>query len=381
MPLRHRLRAFVYGREDTLSTHISPDPPKLEELSFNMTRSSTDSTQRPATPTHIDEGPQCMPAAQPVSDRDSPTQAPRPIDGQTSPTRSPAHESDHITSNHISNMEHSVLSSRFDPKKDTSTSEVQSLPWSAAVGHATTGKSGRVIERLMGENDHLRRDVKLKNLRYEEEAKRSEMARSKLENLQATNDNLVASHEVDKAALARRDRKFEELKAELEVERRRREMAEQETKDTTKERDEVVSRCRRELMEEKETARKITAQYDVLSSSWKTLSEGYRRQLDKLRADIKLLTQRRVEDRTKLERLVVVMEQTRRESEKMSQAKQAVSKIFQDYKAESEEGMKDIRERAARNEEASHGALEEMEKVVGEMRYIINLKKDLKDAE
>ncbi len=93
------------------------------------------------------------------------------------------------------------------------------------------------------------------------------------------------------------------------------------------------------------------------------------------------MTQRRVEDRTKLERLVVVMEQTRRESEKMSQAKQAVSKIFQDYKAESEEGMKDIRERAARNEEASHGALEEMEKVVGEMRYIINLKKDLKDAE
>lgn len=381
MPLRHRLRGFRFGKEDTPLTRISPDPSKLEEFAFNMTPNGTDSAQVPITLTHTDEDTDSTPAAESGLDPGSPKRAHMALNGQESPVESPSHNIGHTPSNQMSDVEDSVLPSSFAQNHDSPTPEVQSAPWSAAIGHATTGKSGRVIERLMGENDHLRRDLNLKTLRYEEEAKRSEMARSKLENLQATNENLVAIHDLDKAALARRDRKVEELKAELEVERRRREMAEQETKETSKERDVVVSRCRRELMEEKETARKITTQYDVLSSSWKTLSEGYRRQLDKLRADIRILTQRRVEDRTKLERLEVVMEQTRRESEKMSKAKQAVSDIFEDYKTETEEGIKDIRERAARNEEASHDALEEMEKVVGEMRYVINLKKDLKEAE
>lgn len=381
MPLRHRLRAFLFARENTPSTHIFPDPPTLEELSLNMTSDATESGRRPATFPQLEETPGSIPAAEPVVDRDSPPQARTLVNGQADPIESPAHDYSYTTSDQISGLETPVQSSPFAATQDTPAPEVESLPWSAAVGHATTGKSGRVIERLMGENDHLRRDVKLKNLRYEEEAKRSEMARSKLESLQATNDNLVASHEVDKAALARRDRKIEELKAELEVERRRREMAEEQAKETSKERDEVVSYCRRELMEEKELAKKATTQYQVLSSSWQTLSEGYRRQLDKLKADIKLLAQRRAEDRQKLGRLEVVMEQTRRETERMSKVKQAVSKKFEDYKAETEDGIKGIREQATRNEEASHGALEEVEKVVREMRYVINLKKDLKEAE
>ena len=381
MLLRQRLRAFLFGKEKAPSTHISPDPPKLEELSFTMTSNGTDSAQRPITPTQLDADVQSIPATASILDPSSPTQGPKSILGQDTPMRKVPHGQEHTASAETSEVDSSVLLSPFALNQHTPTSEVQSLPWSAAVGHATTGKSGRVIERLMGENDHLRRDLNLKNLRYEEEARRSEMARSKFENVQATNDNLVAIHEVDKAALVRRERKIEELKADLEMERRRRQLAEEETKDTSKERDEVVARCRMELMEEKEIAKKSRTQYEVLASSWKTLSEGYRRQLDKLKADIKVLNQRRVEDRKKLERLEVVMEQTRRESEKMSKAKQGMSKVLEGYKAETEEGIKGIRERAARNEEASHGALEEVEKVVGEMRHVINLKRDLKEPE
>jgi hypothetical protein len=41
--------------------------------------------------------------------------------------------------------------------------------WSSAVGHATTnGKSGRVIERLMAENDRLKRELELQILRSQE---------------------------------------------------------------------------------------------------------------------------------------------------------------------------------------------------------------------
>lgn len=363
---------MIFGRRNA-ATYTSPESPKLhsdEVFSFDMNSNATNgSPQDPITPsTHHDNFPLPAPPPEPIHDQDTPLRQSLPnIDLTALPQPS--------------DIERSTSLSPVASNLDTPALEIQALQWSAAVGRATTGKSGRVIERLMGENDRLRRELKHQSLRCEEEAKRSEMARSRSDTLQATNGNLVAMREVDKSALARRERKIEELKADLQAERSRRERADRETKETSKERDEVVGDCRREVMAEKEASRKSTTQYEVLSSSWRSLNDGYRRQMENLKVDIKKLNGTRAEDRMKLERLEVVIEQTRREGEKMGKAKEAVSKKFEDYKAETEEGIRGIRERAERNERASQGALEEMEKVVGEMRYVINLKKDVKEAE
>jgi hypothetical protein len=53
--------------------------------------------------------------------------------------------------------------------------------WSAAVGKANLGKSGRVIERLMGENDMLKRDLNIERLRAEESNQAAKMAEAKME--------------------------------------------------------------------------------------------------------------------------------------------------------------------------------------------------------
>ena len=230
----------------------------------------------------------------------------------------------------------------------------------------------------MGDNDRLQRDMKLATMKLEEEIKRSESARAALDSLRIKHENLLQTCETDRAAIARRDRKLEELKADLEAERTRRERAEKETKETTRERDEVVGKCKREVMEEKELAKRSNSQYEILASSWRNLNDGYNRQTQKLRTDIKDLYARRSGDQQRLAQLEVVVGQLSLEGEKTKKAKEKVILEFEDYKKEKEEGMQEIKVRAARNESATDQALRETEKVLGEMKYVINLKRDVK---
>ena len=253
-------------------------------------------------------------------------------------------------------------------------------PWSSAVGRATTGKSGRVIERLMGDNDRLQREIKLATVKLEEEIKRGESARAALDSLRITNETLKEMCDADKAALARRDRKTEDLKADLTAERARRQQAENEMKDMARERDRVLADCSREVLTEKELSKKSSSQYEILSGSWKGLDDGYRHQTKKLKMDIALLQNERVNDRQRIARLDVVVGQLHQESEKTKKAKDRMSEDFEEYKRVKEAGMREIKRKAEKNESENEQALREMTKLLGEMKYVINLKRNVKGA-
>ncbi|MCJ1370331.1 hypothetical protein MMC20_001544 [Loxospora ochrophaea] len=262
----------------------------------------------------------------------------------------------------------------------TPTSEVGEQQWSAAVGHAGTGKSGRVIERLMGDKDKLQRQLNLATLRLEEELKRSESREAALENLRATNENLVTMHDSNKNTLIRRDRKIEELKAELDAERLRREKAEKETRETTAERDEAVAKCTHELAEEKLKAKKATNQYEVLSGSWKSLDEGYQRKTQKLQKDVEQLNVKRDGDQKKLAGLEVVAEQLNQEIEKTTKAREKLVQEFAAYKKLQDESLRGIVEKAQENDNINEKTLEEMQRVLGRMKWAINVKQDVASA-
>ncbi|KAL8944988.1 MAG: hypothetical protein Q9211_000421 [Gyalolechia sp. 1 TL-2023] len=260
----------------------------------------------------------------------------------------------------------------------TPSSDQQDSPWSSAVGRATTGKSGRVIERLMADNDRLRRDKNLVEVRLEEEAKRSDSARTAMEGLRSTNENLTSVHDIDKILLSKRERKLEEMKLELEAERQRREKAETETKETRRERDEAVEGLKRELLTSKEQAIRATTQYDVISRSFKGLDDSYSRQTRKLRAEIKSLQDDLAADKQQLASIPTVMEHYRGESERAQDANTRLQQTFEAYKFEAENGMRRIREEAGRNAALNERTQEEMNKVLGEMKYVLNVKKSVK---
>lgn len=305
----------------------------------------------------------------------SPSAEPRP--NQQTPTRLRPRSDSRLGSPPPPDPDCSFSSSQPPSELDTPISGVAGLPWSAAVGRATTGKSGRVIEKLMGENDRLQREKTLATVKLEEEVKRSESARSALESLQVSNSNLISIHETDKSSLAKKDRRIEDLRADLEAERSRREKAERGTRESRRERDDVVGRLRKEAAEDRQQAQRASSQYDVLSRSWKSIEERYEKQTAKLKADMKILQKEIEGDKTKLSKLEVILEQLTREGDKGRKAKEKLSSDFQAYKAEQEAGIQAIRQKADRNSTAHDRTLEQMQSVLGEMRYVVNIQKDV----
>ena len=279
-------------------------------------------------------------------------------------------------------VEYSLSSPQTISVNGTPTSEFgptscpDSHNWSAAIGRAATGKSGRVIEKLMGENDRLQREKTLAIVKLEEEVKRGESARLALEGLQVSNETLTSIHESDKTQIAKKDRKIELLRADLQSEQQRREKAEKETRESRREREEVVEALRRVAAEDREEARRCTAQYEILASSWKTLEDRYERQTQKLETDLNDIRAEIDGDKCKTAELEVVNEQLTHELAKVAQVKDELLTGFQAYKMEQESGLHEIQEKAEKNNGANKELHEQMRDVLGQMKHVVNVKRD-----
>ena len=302
-----------------------------------------------------------------------PVEQPRHLSNYDAPSRQSNHDRSRQTASPtVSEADISLYSSYAGSNGDTPTSEAN--PWSSAVGRATTGgKSGRVIERLMNDNDSLRRDNKLAIVKLEEEVKRGESARAALESMQISNDNLMSMHESDSALLVKRDRRIQQLRDDLELERMRREKAEGDTQETRRERDDTIEKLRRESAEDREQCLRATNQYDMLSKSWKSLEERYLRQTDSLKKDLEVLRVAIETDRQKLGQMEVLMEQMAKEVDRSKKAKEKLSSDLETYKYEQEAGIRGIRESAEQNDAVNNQTQQQMETVLGQLRWAVNV--------
>ena len=226
-----------------------------------------------------------------------------------------------------------------------------------------------------------RRDKALAKLQRDEEVKQHESTRSKFEALRISHDNLQVIHESDKAAIARKDRKIEELKAELELERNTRKTAEDETKVARRERDEDVEKYRKEAMQEQEQRRSTTNQYEVLMSSFKGLDQQYKRQTQKIRSDLKIFENAIAKEQAAIAQLNIIEDQAKKESARQQKINDDLQTDLEAYKTRIEEFLKDIKERAESNEHSADEALHEVQSLTGEMRHTINVARNMRDTE
>ena len=230
----------------------------------------------------------------------------------------------------------------------------------------------------MGDMDRLQRSKNFAELKLEEESKRRESTQLAYNMLSATHGNCEGTHDADLISIARKDRQIADLRADLASEKSRRIIAENSARETSRERDEVVEMCKREVIQEKEIARRATSQYEMLSTSWKNLDIGHRKQLQGIKGDVKTLNDDVTEDKQKLAKLEVVLEQMRQEAAKTRRAKDKIAEEFEAYKKEHEAGIRGIKEQAERNDIANAEALREMNETMGQMRWAISVCKDVK---
>jgi len=262
----------------------------------------------------------------------------------------------------------------------TANAEVGSPQWSSAVGRANLGKSGRVIERLMSENDMLKRELQIERLKADELKQAVKMAEGKMEALSSEYEGKLHDAAVNKTLLKRRERQLAELKAQIDGERSRAESAVERERGwrEAKEKSEIESK---QIVEEATNfALLMEGRNNALSSHWKEQGALVDSTVTKLQLEITALMDDRRSDCTRMDSLQDICNQQSNSLLRLEAEKEAIVEAFGRYKAEQESSLHNIKARAREQETANEETLAETKKVLGELKWALGVNKHVKDA-
>ncbi|PGH26803.1 hypothetical protein AJ80_01569 [Polytolypa hystricis UAMH7299] len=262
----------------------------------------------------------------------------------------------------------------------TSNGEIVSSEWSA-VGHATTGKSGRVIHNLQEDIARLTRECSLHKSLADEAQKINEALKIQLQNVTDRLRNSEQSHEANLNSIARKDRKIEDLKAEMQGERERRMKAEEDAKRTNQIAAQERDEHHRAFVEASEVAAQARNQYETLSRTRSREKEEYETRFNGFRDDIKALCERELERQNQLTRFDVIIEQKNREIEAERDRMERFGILFEEFKALSDEKLNKLIEQGKGNDETIDEVVAEAREVTGRMKWVFNVKNDVQGAE
>ncbi|KAJ9254718.1 hypothetical protein DTO195F2_6474 [Paecilomyces variotii] len=253
--------------------------------------------------------------------------------------------------------------------------------WSSAVGHAATGKSGRVIHNLQEDIARLTRECSLYRSRAEEAQRNNEALKTQLQNMTERVRNLELSHEANLHSISRKDRKIEELRSELQSERDRRENAEGETRKIHQIMADSRDDFNRKCAELQEIANYSQTQYDVLAKSGKRDKAETQKKLNSIREDFADLQRQNDEKDIQLQRLDVIMAQKNREIETATERTQQLLESYEAYRKENDQELRGLIEKGHQKDKIIDEALASLKETEAKMKWTIQVKKEVKGAE
>ena len=264
-----------------------------------------------------------------------------------------------------------MLSGLFAVNEASPSPEPQA--WSSAIGHASTGKSGRVIERLQGDIDRLHREKQLLKVRYEESEKNNEALQTRCQYLQDRNSNYEQSHEANLRQLARRERQLEELREDLKKGQHRTAAAEKAAQSAAVNEEQ----WRQQASQAKSIATQKETEYDVIVSCRKLDNDRHQTGLDKVKENIDRLLDGRQADLENYRKLEIVAEQQQQTINQLEELTRKLSANFKAYKNEIDKAIAGMREHVNSNDSAIAARLDEMTRVTGEMRWVMNVEENI----
>ena len=259
-----------------------------------------------------------------------------------------------------------------------------STPWvgGTGLGNANLGKSGRVIEKLMTENDKLKREIKAEAAKREDLQRTANAQKPRLEALQAENARLSHCKAVDESVIKRRDRKIEDLKAELDVERQKRESLEHRAQEAERKMGEYQEHSNKEVQLAIEEAKHATTHASILETSHRQLSSEYRQRIAAASKQLRDLNEDREEDRKRLIKLDVVNHQMRQESEKARKLYNELLASSDRYREAKDSevdlvvgDVKELKGGINHREVVLESTLEEMHETLNRMKWLMNMHK------
>ncbi|KAJ5971340.1 uncharacterized protein N7479_001258 [Penicillium vulpinum] len=255
---------------------------------------------------------------------------------------------------------------------DTSNGDAHTSEWSA-VGHAATGKSGRVIHNLQEEIARLTRECSLYKSRAEEYQRTNEAYKIQQQNMNERLRNLEQVNETNLNSIARKDRKLEELRTELQHERSKRQDAEMDVNQTNQMMREERENQNREQARLLEIAKHHETQYEVLSSATKREKAEFGKRINAIWAEFTTIANAQKTHIHSTERLEVLADQKNREFDSLKESYEKLLAQHSAYKELKDNDFRDTIESARSNNDNIAGVLAQLRETETEMKWAIRL--------
>lgn len=253
--------------------------------------------------------------------------------------------------------------------------------WDSTVGKAGLGKTGRVINKLVSDNDALKRDLQIERLRAEESKQAAKLIEDKMERMVSEYEGRLLEANVAKTLLARKERQVETLQSAVDLEKKKTEAALQRERNWRDELEKIQSQSAVQVDEATAYAALMEGRYNTISSHWKNQGEEVGRAMSKMRQKIRNIVEERRADDVKIQTLRDLCEQQDNNITQLWREKEAIARKFEEYKQLQDDDLRDIRENAKAREEEQERILEESREALNKLNWALNVKKNVKGAQ
>ncbi|KAK4129236.1 hypothetical protein N657DRAFT_561834 [Parathielavia appendiculata] len=253
--------------------------------------------------------------------------------------------------------------------------------WDSSVGKAGLGKTGRVINRLVSDNEALKRDIQIERLRAEESRNAARLLEDKLERVISDYESRLLEASVTKTLLARKERQVESLQDAVELERKRALDAAARERVWKDEMEKTKADAKRRVDDATNYAALCEGRYNAISSHWKDQGEEVKRAMGRMRAEVEELVGEREKDDEKIETLRELCDQQDGNIRELRRQKEEIAAQFERYKKQQEEDLRDIKRRADEREREQERTLREAREVLDKLRWALSVKEKIEWAQ
>ena len=240
-----------------------------------------------------------------------------------------------------------------------------STPWQPTNGVAglpeatpPAGKTSQVLAKLTGDNDRLRREIKAEKAAKEEALQQFQALKGRVNWLEDKNATLTMQFDANENALARKERRLDDLRAILDEEVSRRKRAEEREAEMGRKLGDTVSQAAKEVSEAHAAQKNAENSYATLQNEY----SGLEKRIKFLRSEVEVAVERIDEEkamhRKQLTQLEVLLDQQRHQQEKSDKQVQEMSALLRSYR-DTEENVKRLEM--------------ELQETVHEMRWVMRL--------
>ncbi|TFB05584.1 hypothetical protein CCMA1212_001882 [Trichoderma ghanense] len=267
------------------------------------------------------------------------------------------------------------------PLDDNGDEHGDGAQWDSTIGKAGLGKTGRVINKLVSDNEALKREIKIEKLRAEEARQAAKLVEDKMERMINDYESRLLEANVTKTLLARKERQVETLLATVDTEKKKTVAAQELERNWRDEMEKVKRDAKTQVDDATSYAQLMEGRYNAISSHWRDQGDEVNRAISTIKTEINTIVDERKSDDDKIQTLRDLCEQQDSNIQKLRREKEDIARLFEEYKRAQEDNLRDIKENARKTEEEQQRILEESRETLNKLRWALKVKENVKGAE